>query len=128
MDSAVSKCLRPFAFVVLLSIIAIAAIFAVARNEIADYRRVGKFETVKVGDDYGDIVVKIGSGREVDVKDIPSINSFQSRLHQTEPPHAVPVVEGYRIFLWEAWGCRFYVAFDSDGKVIDCQILDSNSL
>ena len=89
---------------------------------------VGKFGTVNVGDDSAVVVEKIGIGREIEVRELPTINSFQSRKHHDEPPHAVPVVEGYKIFLWEAWGCRFYVAFDIDGIVIDRQILDSNSL
>ena len=128
MLSAVSKVLRRFAFLAMVMIFAAAAFFAVARDEIADYRMVGRFGTVNAGDDTAVVVEKIGIGREAEVQELPTINSFQSRNHHDEVPHPVPVVEGHKIFIWEAWGCRFYVAFNPDGKVIDHQILDSNSL
>ena len=112
----------------LVAITGAAAAYLIVRDDIAAYRMVGKFESVQIGDDYGDVAAKIGPGREVDIKHIPAINSFQSRRHQHEPSQIVPIVEGYKIYFWESWGCEFYVAFDEDGKVIDSQILDSNSL
>ena len=98
------------------------------RNRIHDYQTIQSFNSVKTGDNYSDIVTKIGEGAEVTGDEIPSIPSAHSPKYVFSQSRIVPIVEGTRVFFWQGAGCALYVSFDDKLKVIEARIVDSNDL